>query len=188
MLDAHIQVVGTQEKMPEATSQARTRIIPSRRPLLPTKGMHKLNPSAIPAEVLMKTSHEEAKTNRRKGPKGSSDRSSSPVEEDDLSAQPQRVEISFATSPQPFLDPPSWEAMLKHSQQRLAAQAAQAAPGDSSEASALPSHGIESAERLRQRVDRETEYGSMAIRGRSSVRGRGKRARGNGGVYWGGKY
>ena len=157
--------------MPEPTLQApRARIIPSKRPLLPTKAMLRLNPSATPAELHIKSSHEEAKATRRKKPNSMNERSSSPSEEDDSNSQSKRVESSFAASPQPFLDPPTWETMLKHSQERLAAQSAS---GGSSEASAAQ----ESAERLRQRVDRETEYGSMAIRGRSSVRGRGKRGR-----------
>ncbi|CAG7919283.1 unnamed protein product [Penicillium olsonii] len=133
------------------------------------------------SELHIKSSHEEAKATRRKKSNSMNERSSSPSEEDDSNSQSKRVESSFAASPQPFLDPPTWETMLKHSQERLAAQSAS---GGSSEASAAQ----ESAERLRQRVDRETEYGSMAIRGRSSVRGRGKRGRGNGNVYWGGRY
>ncbi|KAF4760148.1 hypothetical protein HAV15_006225 [Penicillium sp. str.  len=84
--------------------------------------------------------------------------------------------------PQPFLDPPTWEAMLKHSRERLAAQSIKVEPSSDAD------QAEETVERMRQRVERETEYGSMAIRGRSSVRGRGKRGRGRGNVYWGGRH
>jgi hypothetical protein len=164
--------------MPKSTQKSRTRLIPDKRSLLlpkPTKNKVSkvLNPSAIPAKIHMKQSHEEAiqKTNQSTNP--------SPDKSEDTTHKAPRFEVSFSMPPQPFLDPPTWETMLTHSQQRLAAQSHRTSTKSHA-------HEEESAERLRQRIDRETEYGSMAIRGRSSVRGRGK-ARGNGNVYWGGR-
>ena len=173
--------------MPETASQApKARITPSKRLILPPRSTHKhkvlkvLNPSAKPAETCMKSSHEEA--TRQKKLNNANDQTSSPNDEYDDTPQSKRFEVAFSMTPQPFLDPPTWEAMLKISQQRHAAHSAQ------ENTSELPvSQQVESAERLRQRVDRETEYGSMAIRGRSSIRGRGKRGRGNESVYWGGR-
>ena len=166
--------------MPDSPPKSsRTRLIPAKRPLLPPNKHKVLNPSAIPAETRFKQSHEEA-TQRRTESKNTSDKSSNADEDEDYIPQTPRIEVSFSMPPQPFLDPPTWETMLKHSQQRLAAHS----DGNSPESH---TQEVESAERHRQRVDRETEYGSMAIRGRSSVRGRGKR-RGAGNVYWGGRH
>ncbi|KAJ5863694.1 uncharacterized protein N7529_005610 [Penicillium soppii] len=168
--------------MPKTTKSSRSRLIPTKRSLLPPKSnQHKvckvLNPSAIPAETRMKQSHEEA-TQKRNEFKNQSVNKDEFEDEEDYKPMAPRIEVSFSMPPQPFLDPPTWEAMLKHSQQRLAAQSDESSPENIAE--------TESSERLRQRVDRETEYGSMAIRGRSSVRGRGK-GRGHGNVYWGGR-
>ncbi|KUM57706.1 hypothetical protein ACN42_g9469 [Penicillium freii] len=176
--------------MASSTSSQKYRplLIPHKRALLPS-GTNKLgpkvykvlNPSAIPAGTSIKPSYEEA-IQRRNKPTDSSEHNKSTVEDEDYEPQPPRFEVSFSMPPQPFLDPPTWEAMLKHSRERLAAQSMKVEP--SSEAD----QEEESVELMRQRVERETEYGSMAIRGRSSVRGRGKRGRGRGNVYWGGRH
>ncbi|KAJ5208533.1 hypothetical protein N7449_002912 [Penicillium cf. viridicatum] len=176
--------------MASSTSSQKSRplLIPYKRALLPSgtnksgpKVYRVLNPSAIPAETNIKPSYEEAIQGRNK-PSSLSKHNKSTVEDEDYEPHPPRFEVSFSMPPQPFLDPPTWEAMLKHSRERLAAQSIKAEP--SSEAD----QEEESVERMRQRVERETEYGSMAIRGRSSVRGRGKRGRGRGNVYWGGRH
>jgi hypothetical protein len=73
--------------------------------------------------------------------------------------------FAFATTPQPFLDPPTWEAMLKRK------EASRQGESDQSES--------ETADQRRRRLEREAEYGSISIRGRSSVRG----ARGRGRTY-----
>ena len=176
--------------MTSSTSSKKPRplLIPHKRALLPlqNKGqgrkVHKvLNPSAIPAETSIKKSYEEV-TQERNKPASSSEHNKGTVEDEDYEPQPPHFEVSFAMPPQPFLDPPTWEAMLKHSRERLSAQSIKDEPGSEAD------REEESAERVRQRVEREMEYGSMAIRGRSSVRGRGKRGRGRGNVYWGGRH
>ncbi|KAJ5163218.1 uncharacterized protein N7500_005048 [Penicillium coprophilum] len=176
--------------MASSTSSKKSRplLIPHKRALLPLptnkigpKVYKVLNPSATPAGISIKKSYEEA-TEERKKPTSSSKHNKSTVEnEEDYEPQPPRFEVSFSMPPQPFLDPPTWEAMLKHSRERLSAQSVDDGSGSGVD------HEDESAERMRQQVERETEYGSMAIRGRSSVRGRGKRGRGRGNVYWGGR-
>jgi hypothetical protein len=105
-----------------------------------------------------------------------------------------QIQFSFASAPQPFLDPPTWEAMLKR------AQTAAASAGGSASASASnsvrrsgenpnsESLGTETPDQQRIRREREAEYGSMAIRGRSSVSGRGRRTRASGRGYWGGQF
>ncbi|CAG8888588.1 unnamed protein product [Penicillium egyptiacum] len=172
--------------MASSTSSQKSRplFIPHKRALipLPTKGQNPkvykiLNPSAIPAETGIKQSYEEA-TQERNKPTSSGGHNKSTIEDEE--DQPPHFEVSFAMPPQPFLDPPTWEAMLKHSRERLA-QSIKDEPG------LVADQEDESVERTRQRVERETEYGSMAIRGRSSVRGRGKRGKGRGNVYWGGR-
>jgi hypothetical protein len=171
-----------------SSKEPRPLLIPHKRALLPlqTKGQSRkvykvLNPSAIPAETSIKKSYEEA-TQERNKPTSSSDHNKSTIEDEDYEPQPPHFEVPFAMPPQPFLDPPTWEAILKHSRERLAAQSIK------DESGAGADREDESSERVRQRVERETEYGSMAIRGRSSVRGRGKRGRGRGNVYWGGRH
>jgi hypothetical protein len=72
--------------------------------------------------------------------------------------------FAFATTPQPFLDPPTWEAMLKRKE-----RASRQGESDQSER--------ETADQRRRRLEREAEYGSISIRGRSSVP-RGARGRG----------
>ncbi|KAI2717810.1 hypothetical protein CBS147332_4690 [Penicillium roqueforti] len=172
-----------------SSQKPRPLLIPHKRALLPlpTKGqgpkIYKvLNPSAIPAEMSIKQSYEEATEERRKRTTSSAHNKSTFEDEEDYEPQPPRFEVSFSMPPQPFLDPPTWEAMLKHSRERLATQSTKDEPRSASD------QEDESVERMRQRVERETEYGSMAIRGRSSVRGRGKRGKGRGNVYWGGRH
>ncbi|KAJ5384930.1 hypothetical protein N7517_002841 [Penicillium concentricum] len=176
--------------MASSTSSQKSRplLIPHKRALLslptnrPGHKVHKvLNPSAIPAEMSIKQSYEEA-TQEKNKPTSSNGHNKSTVEhEEDYEPQPPRFEVSFSMPPQPFLDPPTWEAMLKHGRERLTAESVNDELGSGVD------QEDESAERMRQQVERETQYGSMAIRGRSSVRGRGKRGRGRGNVYWGGR-
>ncbi|KAJ5514489.1 hypothetical protein N7463_004041 [Penicillium fimorum] len=171
-----------------SSRKSRPLLIPHKRALLPSptsrpgsKVYKVLNPSAIPAETSIKQSYEEAIKERNKTTSSSEQNKITIKYEEDYDPQPPRFEVSFSMPPQPFLDPPTWEAILKHSRKRLAAQLI----------GGEPSSGLdqedESSERMRQQVERETEYGSMAIRGRSSVRGRGKRGRGKGNVYLGGR-
>ncbi|KAJ5327129.1 Cytochrome P450 [Penicillium brevicompactum] len=147
------------ETMPETASQApKARMDSSKRLILPPRSIHKhkvlkvLNPSAKPAETCMKSSHEEA--TRQKKLNNGNDQTSSPNDEYDDTPQSKRFEVAFSMTPQPFLDPPTWEAMLKISQQRHAAHSAQENTSESS-----VSQQVESAERLRQRVDHVTLVG-----------------------------
>lgn len=87
--------------------------------------------------------------------------------------------------PQPFLDPPTWEAMLKRQAQAARTEAsgegaAAAERGGRSEYSG----DFETCEQRRRRRETEAGYGSMAIRGRSSVSGRGLRGK----RFWGGRH
>ncbi|KAJ5748503.1 uncharacterized protein N7511_010199 [Penicillium nucicola] len=163
----------------------RARLIPGKRPLKPTSNSscpRALNPSAIPAETRLKQSYQEYLQTKQDNPISNS---TTATEEEEDQSQIPRMEVSFS-APQPFLDPPTWDAMLRLHQEKIATQSID----ESSVAAARGSgsgSGEESSERQRQRAEQEMEYGSMAIRGRSSVRGRGKRARGRGNVYWGGR-
>ncbi|OQE20031.1 hypothetical protein PENSTE_c014G03847 [Penicillium steckii] len=69
-----------------------------------------LNPSAVAAETCMKApnspaAEDEPATNERE-------------EIDGVSNRLTRIEFNFSAAPQPFLDPPTWEAMLKRSRPR----------------------------------------------------------------------
>lgn len=128
-------------------STSRQLIIPQKRPLLPSKTVHRtkdkdksvnvsihrvLNTNTIPAEARMKQptdANQDATTEKE---------------------QPTRIELSFASYPQPFLDPATWEGMLKRR--------------------ARGREEAETADQRRLRREREAEYGSMAIRGRASIR------------------
>ena len=93
-------------------------------------------------------------------------------EEDEYEKKYKCTEFAFAVPPQPFVDPPTWEAMLKRKEQAVSRQTEGTGQGGVQSES-------ETAEQRRRRLEQEAEYGSMAIRGRSSVsRGR---ARGRGG-------
>ncbi|KAJ5468153.1 hypothetical protein N7475_005905 [Penicillium sp. IBT 31633x] len=168
-----------------ASDSSRALLIPHKRALLPpprpaSKVCKVLNPSATPAETRIKQSHDEATQKKNRSTNSSADKES--ISEDEEDYETPRFEVSFSMPPQPFLDPPTWETMLKRSRDRLAAKSvADAQDSETGQAE-------ESVERRRQQVESEMEYGSMAIRGRSSVRGRGKRGRGRGNVYWGGRH
>ncbi|KAJ5340933.1 Cytochrome P450 [Penicillium brevicompactum] len=158
-LPSTLHTIKSLETMPETASQApKARMTSSKRLILPPRSTHKhkvlkvLNPSAKPAETCMKSSHEEA--TRQKKLNNGNDQTSSPNDEYDDTPQSKRFEVAFSMTPQPFLDPPTWEAMLKISQQRHAAHSAQENTSESS-----VSQQVESAERLRQRVDHVTLVG-----------------------------
>lgn len=164
-------------------------LIPHKRALLPPtahthsnhKPVHKvLNPSATSAITQMKPPLDD----------NEDDLINEPITE-----KPTRIEFSFASSPQPFLDPPTWEAMLKRAQ-RTAASASTGENESANASNSTPrrgenlseSSGTETPDQQRIRREREAEYGSMAIRGRSSVSGRGRRTRASGRGYWAGRY
>ncbi|KAJ5628961.1 hypothetical protein N7490_011189 [Penicillium lividum] len=113
-----------------------------------------LNPSAAAAEIRMK----------KPFPRALDEYTEAQEPEEN---QPEPIKVSFATPPQPFLDPPVWQAMLKR-----AREAADTKASENGNEQPGPS---ETADQRRQRQDREAEYGSMAIRGRSNISGRGKR-------------
>lgn len=165
-------------------TSSRPLIIPQKRALLPPKANSRsiqnrtyqvLNPSAVAAEMCMK-----APSNPE-----TEDDPGSDQEKNDIPNNPTRIEFNFAASPQPFLDPPTWEAMLKRS--RMVTSSSEGYVGDTEGEVGGPS---ETTEELRTRQQREAEYRSMAIRGRSSISGRGKRGRGTGAArgYWGGRH
>ncbi|KAJ5903167.1 hypothetical protein N7504_005550 [Penicillium tannophilum] len=156
---------------------SRPLLIPHKRPLLSSKNSKRiekskkhvpkvLNPSAVAAETRMKKPIPYAPNSDDSGDEN--------IGEQELEDKPDPIKASFATPPQPFLDPPAWEAMLKR-----AREAANTSEGENeSRGSNTPSGPYETADQRRQRQDREAEYGSMAIRGRSNISGRGKRPRG----------
>lgn len=156
---------------------SRPLLIPHKRPLLSShdgkdKGKIKkqvpkvLNPSAVAAETPMKTPTPYALN--------SDDSADERTEEQEPEDKPEPIRVAFAMPPQPFLDPPTWEATLKRA--REAANISDG--GNESRGNNTPSGPSETADQRRQRQDREAEYGSMAIRGRSNISGRGNRPRG----------
>ena len=136
-----------------------------------------LNPSAVAAETCMKAPNRPALEDE-------------PVtndvgELDGVSGRLTRIEFNFSAAPQPFLDPPTWEAMLKRSRTRSSVRENQTRDSRDSENVEVPQ---ETPHDQRIRREREAEYRSMAIRGRSSLTGRGRRGREAGrGGFWGGR-
>lgn len=178
-----------------ASTVPRPRLITHKRALIPTPHVPKVvNPSALPAETRLnqhqlKDAHQTPPNNKD---------SDAPRDPDEDLDPPLRTELSFAIPPQPFLDPPTWDTMLKrgvHADQTQSADSEGGTRSREEEGGAKEESNRdvgsgskirESADQRRRRREREAEYRSMAIRGRSSIRGRG-RARTRGG-YWGGQY
>lgn len=131
-----------------------------------------LNPSATPAETRMKKAHSQPYDANSAASNG---RDADPEPQDQ---NPEPVKLAFAMPPQPFLDPPTWEAMLKRHARSQAVRAGEQVGGDYAETGSSE----ETPDQRRRRGEREAEYGSMAIRGRSSVSGRGKRGKGRRGT------
>ncbi|KAJ5933879.1 hypothetical protein N7454_006208 [Penicillium verhagenii] len=135
-----------------------------------------LNPSAVAAETRMK----------KPIPFASDVSAAEYAELEDHTPEP--IKVAFAMPVQPFLDPPSWEAMLKRAREAANANtnintgppgvASGSRSASGRQGNIERSAPYETADQRRQRQDREAEYGSMAIRGRSNISGRGKRARG----------
>lgn len=174
-----------------------TLLIPPKRALLPpTPTTHHqpvkriLNPSAVAASIRTKGAHHNYTNSQEDRDPG--------VLEDEEDRKPPRIEVSFSAIPQPFLDPPLWESILRTRRVKAMTQSRSAdderggevgeerEEEDTSESGAT---GPGTGEERRRRREREVEYGSMAIRGRSSLRGRGRRRGrgGDGGVYWSGR-
>ena len=87
------------------------------------------------------------------------------------SSKPEPIEWALGVVPQPFLDPPLWEAMLRHAREKQRLNESQAGASGATERDQVNGgSSAESADQRRRRVEREAEYGSMAIRGRSSLR------------------
>ncbi|KAJ5808186.1 hypothetical protein N7474_009455 [Penicillium riverlandense] len=180
-----------------------TLLIPKKRSLLPPtsttrlSGTHHqhvkriLNPSAVAASIRTKGAHRDYTSSHE-------DREQEALEEEQ-DPKPPRIEVSFSAIPQPFLDLPLWESILRTRWAKAATQSRSTDEGRGGEAgeegeeedtSESGATGPETGEERRRRREREVEYGSMAIRGRSSLRGRGRRrgrGGGDGGVYWGGR-
>ncbi|KAJ6171840.1 hypothetical protein N7470_000907 [Penicillium chermesinum] len=155
-------------------------IIPRKRPLLPphtssdksakSQPPRVLNPSAVAAETRMK----------KAAPRHySSDSADESLGEDSEDEKPGPVKFAFAAPPQPFLEPPTWEGMLKrHAQAQTRGVDGSGDTRDKSrDAGGRGEEGLETADERVRRREREAEYGSMAVRGRSRV-GRGKREKG----------
>lgn len=147
---------------------SRPLIIPQKRRLLDHNGKELkqgqkpipkvINPSAVPAETRIQ------KSLRHLIPENAdADAYNEAIAYD---SKPEPIEWHLGDLPQPFLDPDLWEAMLKHAREKLQQRF--------NETNAVNggSGPVESADQQRRREEREVEYGSMAIRGRASLRGR----------------
>ncbi|KAJ5156159.1 Cytochrome P450 [Penicillium capsulatum] len=113
-----------------------------------------LNPSAVAAETRMKPALSDDKDVSSYG-----------------RSRPTQVELSFGMPAQQFLDPPAWEAMLKKHKET---QSKESSGDDHNDPD------FETTDQRQRREEREAEYGSMAIQSRSSLRGRGRREKGQG--------
>lgn len=188
---------------PTRSRPTSTLLIPKKRTLLPPtptthpSGTHHqpvkriLNPSAIAATIRTKGAHQDYTNNQEDRDQG--------VLEEEQDPKPPRIEVTFSAIPQPFLDPPLWESILRTRRAKAASQSRSmdeerggeaGEEGEEEDTSESGATGPETGEERRRRREREVDYGSMAIRGRSSLRGRGRRrgrGGGDGGVYWGGR-
>ena len=105
-----------------------------------------------------------------------------PQKEERKEEEPQPTEYDFARIPQPFLDPRLWEniksveslysSSLSASFSTAAFSGAEAEAASSSNRERRGMNEKEAEEEDRRKRAREAEYGGMAVRGRSGVRGR----------------
>lgn len=186
---------------------SRPLLIPQKRPLLAPKATPKtLNTNTpSPKATLMHRPSPPSTTNH--SPNSHTEPKPTPEPESSHNRQPPtrtqltRLELSFAAYPQPFLDPPTWEAMIRRARKGnssashtaricspaptpttsrgLGVRGERAPPRarvDQRESPSTP----ETADQQRRRREREVEYGAMAIADRSrggSGSGRGRRGR-----------
>ncbi|KAJ5921355.1 hypothetical protein N7466_009681 [Penicillium verhagenii] len=170
---------------------SRPLLIPQKRPLITSKKpTDKGKPNTKkPTPKILNPSASAAETRMKKPTPYASDVSAAEYAElEDHTPEP--IKVAFAMPVQPFLDPPSWEAMLKRAREAAntntstntntgpAGVASGSRSASGRQGNNERSAPYETADQRRQRQDREAEYGSMAIRGRSNISGRGKRVRG----------
>ncbi|KAJ5103348.1 hypothetical protein N7532_003877 [Penicillium argentinense] len=141
-------------------------LIPEKRKLLPPR----------PKKVISQT-NEPGIVFKNPRPKETAHSDESEDNDEDASDKPTRIEFDFASTSRPFLDPSTWEAMLKKSREESAMRGGDTDPADT----------VETPEEQARR-EKESEYGSMAIRGRSSISGRGRRGRGTDKGHWAGRH
>jgi hypothetical protein len=163
----------------ESQRQPKNLLIPQKRKLI--SGINPsicrtINPSALPAEIQIQR------------PVFSS-LSSATGEEDVPSDRRKIVTVEFDSSraPQPFLEPEVLQRLRakrrEQQQQRLRQQQEQheeAEQGADAEQRRCDDAEEEDEQTLSRRREREAEYGSMAVRGRMNVSGRGRRVRDRG--------
>lgn len=167
------------QKSTFAPPAKRKLLIPHKRGLLPVSSLHKqqttlLSPSTTrPAEIQFRRpvfssvdENKNSKENKRAG------------EDDGLASvkgreEAVRIEFDSSQAPQPFLEPDVLERIRERQRQKEKDEQDKARQGAISTAS-TPGAGLNAEREIRRRAV-QTEYGSMAVRGRMAVSGRGRR-------------
>lgn len=150
-----------------STPPKRSLLVPHKRRLLPvTRSQTKttLNPSAVPAGIQFRR------------PVFSSIGEEDEKNDFDAGRQSQKervcvIEFDSSQAPQPFLEPDVLERMRERQRQRQREEEASAAGNQGSLGSQA---GLDTEREIRRRA-LQTEYGSMAVRGRMAVSRRGRR-------------
>ncbi|KAH8693822.1 hypothetical protein BGW36DRAFT_383822 [Talaromyces proteolyticus] len=159
----------------------RNRIIPHKRRLLPAKPSPSsssssrkktttINPSALPAKIQFRRPVFSSIVEQEEKEK---------VEDNtNNTVDAIRIEFDSSQAPQPFLDPDLLERIRERARTRTAQQRRQQGSGSGRVQSGddRGADGVSSERDIRRRAV-QTEYGSMAIRGRMAVSGRGLRQR-----------
>lgn len=135
----------------------RTRIIPTKRPLLPPRppsqsSSASVNPSSKPADIQIRRPAFSSL------PDCSENETVSNVEDQQERGRPVIIEYDFSRAPQPFLDIDVWSKVRMRHDQEAASRREERSSGDPEEAE--------------RRREREAEYGGLAIRGRTARRRR----------------
>lgn len=169
-----------------------TLLIPTKRALLPPcstspsfRGVHRtLNPSAVPAQIQIRRPAFSTVTVTPTATATAAGAKDAPTQntgqDQGQRHEPTVIEFDASRPPQPFLDPGVLQRMRAHV--RAVREVREGTSGGATGGTMTPT-GIraeelkgegESEEAIRRRQEREAEYGSMAVRGRS----RGSRRRG----------
>ncbi|KAJ6021874.1 hypothetical protein N7540_007378 [Penicillium herquei] len=142
-------------------------LIPHKRPLLSLNSKNEVNNSNKSHKPIQKVLNPSAVATETRMKKAVSLRLSADWDEYD---PPDPTKCDFSRPTQLFLDPKRWEVMLKKAQDTAKALDASGGPGNSTGNSGT----FETADQRIRRQERAAEFGSMAVRARSSMAASGR--------------
>lgn len=155
-------------------------LIPHKRGLLPVSccSLHKqttLNPSTRPAGIQFRRPVFSSVGGNEEDPKDKKGNGDGHEQQSRGGKEVVRIEFDSSQAPQPFLEPDVLERIReRHMQRQREKDEQEARQGARVSAADGPGAGLNAEREIRRRAV-QTEYGSMAVRGRMAVSGRGRR-------------